>query len=242
MKRQILVIALTMTAAAVFAQAKKPATAAKAPVKSAAAPAVANPLKNNIDSVSYSIGIRMAQSLRSQGFEGISLPVLQKAMADVLANKKPIIADEVINTTIAGFQQKAVAEKASAGKKEALVYLAKNGKRPGVVTLPDGLQYEVIKTGTSDVRPLATSTVKVHYHGTLVDGTVFDSSVDRGEPITYKVSGFVRGWQEALQLMTVGSKWRLYVPSDLGYGDNGSGKIGPGAVMIFDMELLGVEN
>ena len=242
MKRQILVIALTITAVVALAQAKKPATVAKAPVKSTTIGVVANPLKNNIDSVSYSIGVRMAQSLRSQGFEGISLVVLQKAMADVLANKKPIIEDEAINMSIAGYQQKASAEKAAVGKKAAQAFLANNGKRPGVVTLPDGLQYEVIRAGTSNVKPTINSTVKVHYHGTLVDGTIFDSSVDKGEPITYKVSGFVRGWQEALQLMTVGSKWKLFVPSDLGYGDNGSGRVGPGAVMIFDMELLGIEN
>ncbi len=241
MKKHILVIAFSVIAVIAFSQAKKPAAAAKATVKPAIT-STASPLKNNIDSVSYSIGIRMAQSLRSQGFEAISLPVLQRAMADVLANKKPIIADEAINTTIAGYQQKAAAEKAAVGKKEAQAFLTANSKKPGVVTLPDGLQYQVIKAGTSDVKPAITSTVKVHYHGTLVDGTVFDSSVDRGEPITYKVNGFVKGWQEALQLMTVGSKWRLYVPSDLGYGDMGSGKVGPGAVMIFDMELLGVEN
>jgi len=239
MKRSILVIVLSVSMATGFAQAKKPGTTtAKAPVQSAGT-AVA-PLKTNIDSVSYSIGVRMAQSLKTQGFENINLSVLNKAMSDALTNKKLLVADEAINGCIGEYQQKVSASKVSGVKKESAAFLAANSKRPGVVTLPDGLQYEILKAGTSDVKPTLTSKVKVHYHGTLINGTVFDSSVDKGAPITYPVNGFVAGWQEALQMMTVGSKWKLWVPANLGYGD--AGGPAPGAVMIFEMELLGIEN
>jgi FKBP-type peptidyl-prolyl cis-trans isomerase FklB len=240
MNKQILVITLSLVTTLGFAQVKKPTTVAKAPVK----PAVAvNPLKNNTDSVSYSVGVKIAQSMKSQGFDKINMAVFEKAIADVLHNKKIGISDEVINQCIGTYQQKVSAEKAAGIKKEGLAFLALNGKRPGVVTLPDGLQYEVIKTGTDNTHPTLTSKVKCHYHGTLINGTVFDSSVDRGEPITFNLSNVIKGWQEALQLMTVGSKWKLYVPSDLAYGDNAAGPaIGPGSTLIFEVELLGIEN
>ena len=151
--------------------------------------------------------------------------------------------DESINQCIGIYQQKASAEKSLVIKKEGLAFLAANGKRKGVVTLPSGLQYEVIKAGTDNTKPTLNSKVKCHYHGTLINGTVFDSSVDRGEPITFNLNGVIRGWQEALQLMTVGSKWKLYIPSDLAYGDSApSPTIGPGSTLIFEVELLGIEN
>ncbi len=239
MKRSILVILLSTSVVASFAQAKKPVTTTKVPVKpTAAVPTAA--LKNNIDSVSYSIGVRMAQSLKSQGFENINFAVLNKAMTDALTSKKLLVADEAINGVIGEYQQKASALKNAGVKKESQDFMALNSKKPGVITLPDGLQYQVLKAGTSDVKPALTSKVKVHYHGTLLNGTVFDSSVDKGAPITYPVNGFIAGWQEALQMMTVGSKWKLWVPSQLGYGD--AGGPAPGAMLIFEMELLGIEN
>ncbi len=241
MNKSISVILLGLITVGGFAQAKKPVSASKAPVKSATA--VVNPLKNNSDSVSYSVGVRIAQSLKSQGFENLNMTVFEKAIADVLHNNKIGIADDVINQCIGVYQQKVNAAKSAGVKKEGQAFLAANSKRTGVVTLPDGLQYEVIKTGTDNTRPTVTSKVKVHYHGTLINGTVFDSSVDRGEPVTYPLTGFIKGWQEALLLMTVGSKWKLYVPSDLAYGDNAAGPaIGPGSTLVFTVELLAVEN
>ncbi|MEK7200406.1 MAG: FKBP-type peptidyl-prolyl cis-trans isomerase, partial [Bacteroidota bacterium] len=121
-------------------------------------------------------------------------------------------------------------------------FLAGNGKREGVVTLPSGLQYEVIKTGTDNTKPTLASKVTCHYTGTLINGTKFDSSVDRGTPASFSLGNVIRGWQEALQLMTVGSKWKLYIPADMAYGENGPPSIGPGATLLFDVELLAVEN
>ena len=193
--------------------------------------------------MSYALGIRIAQSMKSQGFENINMPIFLKAITDVLRGNKFLIADEAINQCIGVYQQKASSLKAAGIKKEGQAFLAINGKRKGVVTLASGLQYEVIKAGTDNAKPALTSKVKCHYHGTLINGTVFDSSVDRGEPITFELNRVIRGWQEALQLMTVGSKWKLYVPSDLAYGDSGSGPvIGPGATLVFEVELLGIEN
>ena len=240
MNKSILIIALSLITVCGFAQVKKPTTTAKAPAKTVAA---VNPLKNNTDSVSYAVGVRIAQSMKSQGFDKINFTVFEKAIADVLHNNKMSIADESINQCIGLYQQKVSAEKAAGMKKEGIAFLATNGKRKGVVTLPDGLQYEVIKAGTDNTKPIMASKVKCHYHGTLINGTVFDSSVDRGEPITFNLNQVIRGWQEALQLMTVGSKWKLYVPSELAYGDSGSGPvIGPGATLVFEVELLGIEN
>ena len=240
MNKPILIIASSLITICSFAQVKKPTTTVKAPVKAVAA---VNPLKNNTDSVSYAVGVRSAQSMKSQGFDKINFTVFEKAIADVLHNSKMSIAEESINQCIGMYQQKVSAEKAAVMKKEGIAFLAANGKRKGVVTLPDGLQYEIIKTGTDNTKPTMASKVKCHYHGTLINGTVFDSSVDRGEPITFELNRVIRGWQEALQLMTVGSKWKLYVPSDLAYGDSGSGPvIGPGATLVFEVELLGIEN
>ena len=124
--------------------------------------------------------------------------------------------------------------------KEGEEFLAENGKREGVVTLPSGLQYEVIKEGNGD-KPTASDRVKVHYHGTLIDGTVFDSSIDRGEPTSFGVTQVIPGWTEALQLMPVGSKWKLYIPSDIAYGSRDTGTIKPFSTLIFDVELIDIE-
>ncbi|MEO8172394.1 MAG: FKBP-type peptidyl-prolyl cis-trans isomerase [Sediminibacterium sp.] len=250
MKKSILVILLGLATAGVFAQAKKPAAATKPAAKTGTA--TANPFKNQIDSVSYSIGLLVAQNLKAQGISNVNLSLFQRALSDATMNKKPLLSDEAVKQCVTDFQQKinAVknaeadkenAAKSAANRQEGKLFLAANGKRPGVVTLPDGLQYEVIKASTDNTKPTLTSKVKVHYHGTLINGTIFDSSVDRGEPIVYPVNGFVRGWQEVLQLMPVGSKWKVYLPADLAYGDSDSGKIAPGSTLIFDLELIGIE-
>jgi len=255
MNKLILIIVFVLVSVGSFAQVKKPVTTAKPGAKPATKPSVAttNPFKSNNDSVSYAVGLRIAQTLKTQGFDNVNMNLFLRAMNDLKQNKTPLLTDEAIQSCVSIFQQKVGSVKDAAVQKEnaakavgnrqaGKVFLAENAKRPGVVTLPDGLQYEVIKASTDNTKPTLTSKVKVHYHGTLINGTVFDSSVDRGEPITYPVNGFVKGWQEVLQLMTVGSKWKVYLPADLAYGDNQSGPtIGPGSTLIFELELLGIE-
>jgi FKBP-type peptidyl-prolyl cis-trans isomerase FklB len=148
--------------------------------------------------------------------------------------------EEQMNMSISNYLQTLKAEKALANKKVGAEFLAANKSKPGVVTLPSGLQYIVVKEGTG-AKPTINDKVKCHYHGTLIDGTIFDSSVERGQPIDFPVNGVIKGWVEALQLMPVGSKWKLFIPSELGYGDNQAGaKIGPGSTLIFDVELIDI--
>ena len=222
---------------------KVPATNATSTTKIAAKLAQAiSSYKNNIDSASYALGARIAQTLKTQGFDKLDMAIFQKAMNDVLQNKKLVIAEEVLDKCIGEYQQKASAQKSIKGKTEGKKFLAENGKRKGVITTASGLQYEVIKNSTDTVKPKLTDKVKCHYHGTLINGTVFDSSVDRGEPVSFPVNGVIPGWTEALQLMTVGSKWKLYIPSELAYGDRSAGPtIEPGSTLIFEVEVLSID-
>jgi FKBP-type peptidyl-prolyl cis-trans isomerase FklB len=214
--------------------------AVKAPVKSTNV--AVNPLKNNKDSAGYALGIRILQNLQAQGLDAVNLAMLQRAMNDVLQKKPLLLKEDVLDRCIGTFANEINGAKLEKSKKAAKDFLVANGKRPGVVTLPSGLQYEIIKDNPGGAKPTANDQVKCHYHGTLIDGTIFDSSVERGEPIVFSVGGVIRGWQEALQLMTVGSKWKLYIPSDLAYGDQQAGpKIGPGSTLIFEVELLSIE-
>lgn len=216
----------------------------KSPVKTPAKTTTAslNPLKNNKDSAGYALGVRILQNLKTQGLDAVNLAMLQRAMNDVVQNKKLLLEEDLLDRCIGTFATEVNTAKLEKSKKAAKDFLTANAKRPGVVTLPSGLQYEIIKDNPGGAKPTATDQVKCHYHGTLIDGTIFDSSVDRGEPIVFSVGGVIRGWQEALQLMTVGSKWKLYVPSDLAYGDQQAGqRIGPGSTLIFEVELLAIE-
>lgn len=219
-------------------------TTAKPKAKPAAKPvatATKQILKTSIDSVSYGIGQDIANNLKSQGMENINTAVLTKAIQDVLKNNPPLLTKEQSNMSISNYLQQMKTEKAAKNKAEGEKFLADNKAKAGIVTLPSGLQYQVIKEGTG-AKPTINDKVKTHYHGMLIDGTVFDSSVDRGEPISFPVSGVIKGWTEALQLMPVGSKWRLFIPADLAYGDRQAGaKIGPGSTLIFDVELLDIE-
>ena len=249
MTKPILIITLALLTVSSFAQVKKPVTTAAKP---AAKPATAtvNPFKNNADSVSYSVGLRIAQSLKSQGFDNINMSLFTKAMSDMKQNKPALLNDQAITQCIGIFQQKVNEakmkeneSKSVGAKKEGAAFLAANGKRAGVVTLPSGMQYEVLKAGTGNTKPTLANTVKCHYTGTLISGVKFESSLDKGEPITFPLGNVIKGWQDALQLMTVGSKWKLYIPSDLAYGDNPrpGGAIQPGDTLIFEVELLGIE-
>ncbi|NCT94241.1 MAG: FKBP-type peptidyl-prolyl cis-trans isomerase [Chitinophagaceae bacterium] len=241
MKRITLSIVGLGLMAGAIAQVKKPATAAKAPAaKTANTPGL---FKSSNDSASYALGIRVAQNLKQQGFDGMNVNLLQKALSDVLQNKKIVLPEELLDGCINSYVTKVSEAKIESARKAARVFLDANAKKPGVVTLPSGLQYEVMKTGASEEKPSATDRVKCHYHGTLTDGTVFESSVQRGEPVVFAVNGVIQGWQEALQLMTVGSKWRLFVPADLAYGDRSPGpQIPSGATLIFEVELIAIEH
>ena len=237
------IVAGCSIAASAFSQAKP--VAKKIPVKPTVASSVAAPalgLKTQKDSVSYALGISIAKNLIGQNLGDINLGILNQGLNDVFKKKVIALTDEDANKSIQGYMQKAKSAKAEGNKVAGKRFLAENAKRKGVIVLPNGIQYEVLKTGTDTVKPKLTDKVKCHYHGTLIDGTVFDSSVDRGEPATFPLNGVIKGWQEALQLMTVGSKWKLYLPSDMAYGDNAAGeKIGPGSTLIFEVELLSIE-
>ncbi len=244
MKR--LFICLLLASFGANAQVKKAATAPKVATKTVAKPTIAvkpvNAFKNSADSAGYALGVRIGQNLKAQGFDAINLPNLYRAIGDVFSGKASALPEAVLDKCIGEFVQKANEQKSAGAKKEGVEFLAANAKKPGVVTLASGLQYIVVKAGADTTRPKLTDKVKCHYHGTLLNGSIFDSSMDRGEPVVFPVNGVIKGWQEALQLMTVGSKWKLYVPSDLAYGDSSpSPSIGPGSLLVFDVELISIE-
>ncbi len=194
--------------------------------------------KNKMDSISYSVGVLMAQNLKD--FEGLDVKQITKGMKDVLNGKELRIDVEDAQEIYQKYAVEMKAKKNEALTKGGIEFLAKNAKRQEVTTLPSGLQYEVLKAGEG-VKPTATSKVTVHYTGMLINGEVFDSSVKRGEPATFGVNQVISGWTEALQLMPEGSKWKLFIPYNLGYGDRGAGQsIPPYATLIFEVELLKV--
>jgi FKBP-type peptidyl-prolyl cis-trans isomerase FklB len=198
-------------------------------------------LKNTKDSASYALGYRIAQSLKGQGLQDLNIAMFNKGMAAGV-NAKSVIPDSLIDLCIKNYQDKMSTEKIAINRATGAAFLAENAKRPGVVRLSNGLQYEVMVAGTDTAKPTLNNTVKCHYHGTLINGEVFDSSVNRGEPISFPLNGVIKGWQEALQLMTVGSKWKLFIPSELAYGERSAGPvIGPGSTLIFEVELLGIQ-
>jgi FKBP-type peptidyl-prolyl cis-trans isomerase FklB len=216
-------------------------TKAKPKAKPATATVKPTLLKSRIDSVSYGIGQDIANNLKAQGMDNVNTALLAKGIQDALKNTPPLLTKEQSNMSISNYLQQMKTEKAAKNKVDGEKFLAENKTKAGVVTLPSGMQYQVVKEGTG-AKPTINDKVKTHYHGMLIDGTVFDSSVDRGEPISFPVSGVIKGWTEALQLMPVGSKWRLFIPADLAYGDRQAGpKIGPGSTLIFDVELLDIE-
>ena len=230
---------IMMSAGTLVLAQQKPKPVAKL----AAAKTVAGAsMKTSLDSVSYALGLSLAQFYKQQGIQNLNTNLCIKAINDVMKGGKPSLTDEQMNMTITNYLQKMKSEKASVAKKAGEAFLANNKKNPNVVTLPDGLQYQVLTEGKGP-KPLITDTVRCHYRGTLIDGSVFDSSVDRGQPAEFPVSGVIKGWVEALPLMNVGSKWKLFIPSDLAYGDNQAGPtIAPGSTLVFEVELLAIVN
>ena len=200
-----------------------------------------NKLETIEQRVSYGVGRQLGDQLRNNPFKDFDVSAVQAGLADAIANAASQVSDEDLNEAFGIVSQKMQElEQAEAKEKsaEGEAFLVENAKRDEVTTTESGLQYEVIATGEG-AKPTAASTVRVHYHGTFVSGDIFDSSVDRGQPAEFPVGGVIAGWTEALQLMTEGSKWRLYVPYNLAYGERGSqGAIPPYATLIFDVELL----
>jgi FKBP-type peptidyl-prolyl cis-trans isomerase len=204
-------------------------------------------LKTQKDKVSYSIGRNIGENLKKQSID-VNQDALSAGIKDALSEGESLLTDEEVRQVLNEFQQemraKAEARTQELGeinKKEGEAFLAANKEKKGVITLPSGLQYKVIKKGTGKI-PKASDTVTTHYRGTLIDGTEFDSSITRGEPATFPVGGVIAGWTEALQLMKIGSKWQLFIPSDLAYGERGAGQmIAPNASLIFEVELLSIK-
>jgi len=194
-----------------------------------------------MEKLSYAIGMSMAQNLMQSGLKSIDVDSFVKAFTSVL-NKTGLDMDpQEANKLLQEYFTKQQDEMLNQNLEIGRAFLEENKKKANVVTLPSGLQYEILTEGTGE-KPKATDSVKCHYHGTLIDGTVFDSSVKRGQPAVFGVNQVIQGWVEALQLMPVGSKWRLYLPSELAYGEQGAGRdIQPNSALIFDVELLGIE-
>ena len=194
-----------------------------------------------MDKISYALGLSMGQNLMGSGVEKLNYQDLAAGIEDVLTHAQPKIsyqeAQQVLNTFFQELEQKI----AGAAKADGEKFLAENAKREGVKVTESGLQYEILEPSLGQ-KPKATDTVRVHYEGTLIDGTVFDSSYKRGESISFPLNGVIKGWTEGLQLMSIGSKYKFFIPYQLAYGERGAGQsIPPYAALIFTVELLGIE-
>ena len=194
-----------------------------------------------MDKISYAIGMSMASNLMNSGLRNIEVESFVKAFTEVINNESTSMSPEEANQTLQEYFSKQQEEMLNKNLEIGIAFLEENSKKDNVVSLPSGLQYEILTEGNGP-KPKATESVKCHYHGTLLDGTVFDSSVQRGEPAVFGVNQVIKGWVEALQLMSVGSKWKLFIPSNLAYGSQGAGNsIEPNSTLIFEVELLGIE-
>lgn len=197
-------------------------------------------MKNELEKLSYSLGANVGASIKAQGIAELDLEIFMEALNDTIFIGDLKMSQEEMDGFLQAYFGKLQAASAEKAISQGTEFLSENAKRDTVTVTDSGLQYEIMNEGSGS-KPAATDNVTTHYHGTLVSGEVFDSSVDRGEPATFPVNGVIPGWVEALQLMPVGSKWRLFVPSDLAYGDRGAGQmIGPHTTLIFEVELIGI--
>jgi FKBP-type peptidyl-prolyl cis-trans isomerase FklB len=204
-------------------------------------------LKKQKDKVSYIIGMEIGKNFKKQSID-IDPDILTKGIKDAISGGKPLLTEQEIQETMVTFQKEMMAKQEELAKKlgennkkEGEAFLAENKKKDGVKTLPSGLQYKVTKAGTGK-KPKLTDTVTTQYRGTLIDGTEFDSSYRRGQPVSFPVTGVIPGWTEALQLMEEGAKWQLFIPPNLAYGERGAGRdIGPNATLIFEIELISIQ-
>ena len=197
-------------------------------------------MKSQIDSVSYGLGVSIGNNFKNNQLDTVDVDILAKAMKDVFAGKASMTQQQA-DSAINGYMAVKEKSKGADNVKKGQAFLDENKKKPGVQVTPSGLQYIIMKAGTGP-KPGLNDKITAHYHGTLIDGTVFDSSVERGQPASFPVSGVIPGWTEALQMMPVGSKWKLFLPSNLAYGERGAGgKIGPNSVLIFEVELISID-
>jgi len=239
---------LAQTAATTPAAPAKTQTPAAKP-KTATAAKTATPLtlKTQKEKVSYALGMSIGLNVKRQSVD-IDPSLVARGLKDTLSGTKTLLTEEEAHTAIAQQQaelskrrQEQMQQAGEENRKEGAAFLAENKGKEGVITLPSGLQYKVLKEGTGP-KPASTDTVVCNYRGTLINGTEFDSSYKRGEPTSFPVNQVIKGWTEALQLMPVGSKWQLFIPSDLAYADRGMGDIGPNATLIFEVELLSIKD
>jgi FKBP-type peptidyl-prolyl cis-trans isomerase FklB len=217
----------------ITATAQKKVTPVKKTVTSAPV------LKNVIDSASYAIGVSVASFYKQQGMKQLNAALVSRAITDILGGKKPLLDDMQANTVMMRYINQASETKAKPNIAAGQKFLGQNKTKPGVKTTASGLQYEVVVAGTGP-RPTPSDSVTCHYAGTLIDGTEVDNSYKRGEPVTFAVGGVIKGWTEALQLMNVGSKYKLYIPQELAYGTHETGSIPAGSVLLFEIELLAI--
>ena len=194
---------------------------------------------NELEKVSYSIGINVATSIKSEGLDSINSFYISKGFQDVFENKDLAINIEESNKIIGEYFNKKQDAKNQRLAIDSKIFLEQNKQKEGVMTTESGLQYLILSEGKGN-NPTLNDNVTVHYHGTLIDGTIFDSSVDRKQPATFPLNGVIPGWQEARQMMSVGSKWKIFIPSELAYGESGAGAIGPNSTLIFEVELLSI--
>ncbi len=193
--------------------------------------------------VSYGIGRQMGDQLAGNSFEGVDVGAVCEGLSDALGGVASVVEESLMQAAFEEISKRMQAQQSETAKEQSAAgdkFLAENAQREGIQVTESGLQYEVLTEGNGD-KPSASSTVRTHYHGTLIDGTVFDSSLNRGEPAEFPVNGVIAGWTEALQMMPVGSKWRLYLPYQLAYGESGAGgAIGPCEALVFEVELLDI--
>lgn len=242
MKKRLTVVLMSSLLVTAASAQKQPQKTEVKTVTVNPAPA-ATPLKSTLDSFSYALGMNIANNLKAQGVDQVNTAMMSKGMNDVFAAKATACSEQQANQVIQTVLQGNQGKKLNAEKEKGKAFLAKNKTRPGVKTLPSGLQYEVLKSGDpASAVPTIQDTVVAHYAGTLIDGKKFDNSYDRGEPLTIPVGGVIKGWTEILQQMHIGDKYKVYIPSDLAYGDRGAGADIPGgATLIFEMELIDVK-
>jgi FKBP-type peptidyl-prolyl cis-trans isomerase FklB len=233
MKRVMYLLAILLFSMQLMAQTKTPAKTNPKPPQPV--------LKTQLDSFSYAVGMSIALQYKEFGVVKLNSNACMTAVNDVIGDKNPVLTPDQANYILNSYINKLMSEKAVQNRHAGDSFLSKNKMKPNVKTLQSGLQYIVVKDGTGAM-PKPTDTVTVHYTGTLMDGTIFDSSVDRGEPAKFTVDGVIKGWTEALQLMKAGSRWKLFVPADLAYGNYSppGSSIPPGSLLIFDVELISI--
>ena len=198
-------------------------------------------MSEELNKVSYSLGVSIAKNLQSQGLKELNSQEFTEAIQDVFSGKKTKIDDKEVVSTLNNFFDALQKENQGTNKEDGEAFLEANKANKEVITLPSGLQYTVMTEGSGE-KPTLNSNVTTHYHGTTIDGNVFDSSVQRGQPASFPVNGVIKGWTEALQLMAVGSKWKLFIPAELAYGERGAGAdIGPHSALVFEVELLSID-